>query len=447
MRAPAHDQIVTVSQLNRMARQLLEQDLPALWVSGEISNLARPASGHIYFSLKDERAQVRCAMFRNANRLLGFRPENGQQVLLHGRVSLYEARGDYQLIAEHLEPAGEGLLRRQFEELKRRLAAEGLFDPARKRAPPGLPRRIGVISSPTGAAIRDILHVLARRFPAVPVILYPVPVQGTQARHEIAAALATAGRRQECDVLILARGGGSLEDLWAFNEEIVARAIADSPIPVIAGIGHEVDLTIADLVADVRAPTPSGAAELAVPDQRDWSQRLSALERQASRCLRRVLEVHALHTRQLGARLARSHPGFVLRQHAQRLDDARQRLVLGLRARLRSERLRLVEARGHLRAATPSAALSDYRERALASGLRLQNAARVSLRRAETRLAVSAGRLSAVSPLRTLERGYAVVTDEAGRVLRRARDVSPGQQITARLAEGQLEATVTRREN
>lgn len=447
MRAPAHDQIVTVSQLNRMARQLLEQDLPALWVSGEISNLARPASGHIYFSLKDERAQVRCAMFRNANRLLGFRPENGQQVLLHGRVSLYEARGDYQLIAEHLEPAGEGLLRRQFEELKRRLAAEGLFDPARKRAPPGLPRRIGVISSPTGAAIRDILHVLARRFPAVPVILYPVPVQGTQARHEIAAALATAGRRQECDVLILARGGGSLEDLWAFNEEIVARAIADSPIPVIAGIGHEVDLTIADLVADVRAPTPSGAAELAVPDQRDWSLRLSALERQASRCLRRVLEVHALHTRQLGARLARSHPGFVLRQHAQRLDDARQRLVLGLRARLRNERLRLVEARGHLRAATPSAALSDYRERALASGLRLQNAARVSLRRAETRLAVSAGRLSAVSPLRTLERGYAVVTDEAGRVLRRARDVSPGQQITARLAEGQLEATVTRREN
>jgi len=445
MRAPAHDQIITVSQLNRMARQLLEQDLPALWVSGEISNLARPASGHLYFSLKDERAQVRCAMFRNANRQLGFRPENGQQVLLHGRVSIYETRGDFQLIAEHIEPAGEGLLRRKFEELKQRLAAEGLFDPARKRAPPALPRRIGVVTSPTGAAIRDVLHVLARRFPAVPVILYPVQVQGAQARHEIAAALASAGRRGECDVLILTRGGGSLEDLWAFNEEVVARAIAACPIPVIAGVGHEVDLTIADLVADVRAPTPSGAAELAVPDQRDWLLRLGALERQAARSIRRVLEVCALHLRQLGARLERGHPGTVLRQHAQRLDDARQRLALGLQARLRTEELRLTETRGRLRAATPSAALSDCRERALGAKLRLENAIGQRLRRAESRLAITAARLSAVSPLRTLERGYAVVTDAAGRVVRRACDVSPGEPIVARLAEGRLEATVTRR--
>ncbi len=445
MRAPAQDQIVTVSQLNRMARQLLEQDLPALWVSGEISNLARPASGHIYFSLKDERAQVRCAMFRSANRQLGFRPENGLQVLLHGRVSLYETRGDFQLIAEHMEPAGEGLLRRRFEELKQRLAAEGLFDPARKRAPPALPRCIGVVTSPTGAAIRDVLHVLARRFPAVPVILYPVQVQGTQARHEIAAALATAGRRDECDVLILTRGGGSLEDLWAFNEENVARAIAACPVPVIAGVGHEIDLTIADLVADVRAPTPSGAAELAVPDQRDWLLRVDALERRAARSTRRVLEVSGLHLRQLGARLERSHPGAVLRQLAQRLDDARQRLALGLQARVRTEQLRLAEARGRLRAAAPSAALRDCRERALGSGLRLENSIATQLRHAQSRLAVTAARLSAVSPLRTLERGYAVVTDAAGRVVRRASDVRPGEQIMARLAEGRLEATVTRR--
>ncbi|MBN8280293.1 MAG: exodeoxyribonuclease VII large subunit, partial [Gammaproteobacteria bacterium] len=280
-------QVLSVSQLNRLARQLLESDLPQLWVEGEISNLARPASGHLYFSLKDDRAQIRCALFKGRGRGPAPSVTNGLQVIARGRVSLYEPRGDYQLIVDHLEPAGEGLLRRRLEELKQKLAAEGLFDEARKRDLPALPRRIGVVSSPSGAAIRDVLHVLARRFPAIPVVLYPVQVQGEQAKHDIVEALRLAAARAECDVLVLCRGGGSLEDLWAFNEEIVARAIAACPIPVVAGVGHEVDVTVADLVADVRAPTPSGAAELVVPDARDWFRRLAVLERRLEVTIRR----------------------------------------------------------------------------------------------------------------------------------------------------------------
>ena len=324
------EQVYTVSELNRLARQLLEQDLPRMWVSGEISNLARPASGHLYFSLKDERAQIRCALFRGASRGGTFVPENGMQVLARGRVSLYEPRGDYQLIVDHLEPAGEGLLRRRLEELKQKLAAAGLFDPARKRPLPTLPKAIGVITSPSGAAVRDIVHILKRRFPAIPVIIYPVQVQGEQAKFDIVKAFETAARRAECEVLILARGGGSLEDLWAFNEEIVAQAIADCPIPVVSGVGHEIDFTIADLVADVRAPTPSGAAELVVPDSRDWLRHLQALERRTVMASQRTLDTVLTQQRQLAARLARCHPGYQLRQHAQRLDELRHQLSAAL---------------------------------------------------------------------------------------------------------------------
>ncbi|MCC7488168.1 MAG: exodeoxyribonuclease VII large subunit, partial [Gammaproteobacteria bacterium] len=255
MEKPASEPVLTVSQLNREARLLLEQAFPALWVTGEISNLARPASGHLYFSLKDEQAQVRCALFRGAARSLRFLPDNGQQVLVRARIGLYEARGEYQLIIEHMEPAGDGLLLRRLEELKKRLAAEGLFDPARKRELPLLPRRIGVVTSPSGAAVRDILKILRRRFPSIPVVIYPTPVQGAAAKAEIVAALAAAAARAECDVLILARGGGSLEDLWCFNEESVVRAVAACPIPLVSGIGHETDFTLADLAADLRAPT------------------------------------------------------------------------------------------------------------------------------------------------------------------------------------------------
>jgi exodeoxyribonuclease VII large subunit len=434
----------SVSELNRMVRQLIENDLPLLWVEGEVSNLARPASGHLYFSLKDERAQVRCAFFRGAQRGLAQPPANGQQVLVRARVSLYEPRGEFQLVVEHLEPAGEGLLRRRLEELKQKLSAEGLFDPARKQPLPALPRRIGVITSPSGAAIRDILHILRRRFPAIPVVLYPAQVQGEQARFDLVQALDTAGRRAECDVLILARGGGSLEDLWAFNEEIVARAIAACPIPVISGVGHEIDFTIADLVADVRAPTPSGAAELAVPDRGDWLRQFRSLERQVALAGRRALaDARTMH-RQVAARLARCHPGFVLSQSAQRLDELRQMLAGALRHRLGAEKLRLNDARRRLHGVSPQGRVQRAAERVTAARLRLVSATRVQLLRAGNRLAVAGGRLDAVSPLATLERGYAIVQDAAGRVVRSAGAVAAGDEITARVADGVIRANVVK---
>jgi exodeoxyribonuclease VII large subunit len=270
--------VYTVSRLNREARGLVEGSLGSIWLEGEISNFARPGSGHWYFSLKDDAAQVRCAMFRQRNAGLGMVPKDGMQILVRARASLYEARGEFQLIVDHLEESGEGELRRRFERLKRQLAAEGLFDSARKRPLPRLPRRIGVVTSATGAAFRDILQVLRRRFAAVPVILYPVPVQGAGSAAQIAAAIALASARGEVDVLVVGRGGGSLEDLWSFNEEVVARAIVSCAIPVVSAVGHEVDVTIADLAADVRAPTPSAAAELIVPDTAEWMRSLAATE-------------------------------------------------------------------------------------------------------------------------------------------------------------------------
>ncbi|MGC2029538.1 MAG: exodeoxyribonuclease VII large subunit, partial [Steroidobacteraceae bacterium] len=262
--------IYSVSRLNREVRVLLERGFGSLWLEAEISNFAKPSSGHWYFSLKDAAAQVRCAMFRQRNMSCAFIARDGQKVLVRARIGLYEPRGEYQLIVDHMEDAGLGALKRQFEELSAKLEREGLFAAERKRPLPSLPRRIGIITSPTGAAVRDILHVLARRFPAAAVLVYPVSVQGAQAAAEIVAALEAAGRRAECDVLILARGGGSLEDLWAFNDERLGRAIVASPIPVITGIGHEIDFTIADFAADMRAPTPSAAAEMVVPDAEEW---------------------------------------------------------------------------------------------------------------------------------------------------------------------------------
>ena len=272
--------IYTPGRLNREARMLIERGFPALWLEGEISNYSRPSSGHWYFSLKDEQAQLRCAMFRQRNLLTKLVPKDGVHVLVRGRLSLYEPRGEYQFIVDHIEVAGEGALRQKFEVLKAKLAAEGLFDLARKRTLPKCPTRIGVVTSPTGAAVRDVLNVLRRRYPSIPVLIYPVPVQGNEAAPRIAEMLGLVSRRAECDVLILARGGGSLEDLWPFNEEVVARAIAACKVPIVSGVGHEVDFTIADFVADLRAPTPSAAAELVVPD---CSERIRVLEQQARR--------------------------------------------------------------------------------------------------------------------------------------------------------------------
>jgi exodeoxyribonuclease VII large subunit len=439
----APERALRVSDLNRMARRLLESDLPAVWISGEISNLARPASGHWYFSLKDEQAQVRAVMFRGANRGVRFAPANGQTVLGHGRVSLYEARGEFQLILEHLEPAGDGVLRQRLEALVARLTAEGLFARDRKRPLPALPRCVGVITSPTGAAIRDILNVLRRRFPAVPVVLYPVPVQGEAAKHEIVAALTTAAARAECDVLIVARGGGSLEDLWAFNEEMVARAIAGSPIPVVAGVGHEIDVTLADLAADVRAPTPSGAAELVVPDVAEWLRQLARLATRSGAAVRRRLGREQRQLATVAARLQRADPGYRLRQSAQRLDELRARLRGSLGRRLKLDRLRWQGLAHRLQRSSPAVRVVLAREQLQAGSQRALLALRAQLRTKSLELAGVAGKLHAVSPLKTLERGYAIVVAGDGTVVRDATRLAPGDAVTARLARGSITATVT----
>jgi exodeoxyribonuclease VII large subunit len=389
--------VYTVARLNSEARQLLESGLPALWVEGELSNFSSPASGHWYFTLKDRDAQIRCAMFRNRNTLVGFRPRDGQQVMLRGRVSLYEPRGDYQLLAEVMEDAGEGALRREFERLKTKLAEEGLFSVELKRPLPMMPRRIAVVTSPTGAAVRDVLHILARRFPPAAVLVFPTPVQGAAATASIVAAIDTASARGDCDVLVLARGGGSIEDLWCFNDERVARAIRRCSIPVVTGIGHEIDFTIADFAADVRAPTPSGAAELVVPDRRTLLATLATATARLRASVLRQLTRAQQRSGELAARLQRAHPGNRLRQQAQRLDEL---------------------------------------------DMRLRRAWEKSFTRASQRLLLAQRGLDAISPLATLSRGYAIVTRADGSVVQDAKALTQGDLIEARLAHGRVQAIV-----
>ncbi|MBP6777983.1 MAG: exodeoxyribonuclease VII large subunit, partial [Piscinibacter sp.] len=359
----AQREVYSVSRLNREVRSLLEQRFGAVWIEGEISNFSRPASGHWYFTLKDAGAQVRCAMFRNRNYVVRTPPRDGQQVLVRGRVSLYDARGEFQLIVDHVEEAGVGALRRQFEELKARLAAEGLFDAARKRALPALPRRIGVVTSPTGAALRDILHVLERRFPAIPVVLYPVPVQGQGAGAQIAAMIRLASQRQDVDVLIVARGGGSLEDLWSFNEEVVARAVLDCRIPVISGVGHETDVTIVDFVADERAPTPSAAAERVVPDRSEWLRNLAIRLSRLTRAQARILAGLDESLRWSARRLQQLHPRARLEQQAQHVDELDTRLQRALRRRLERARQDLAITSAHLARLSPERRIAAGNQR------------------------------------------------------------------------------------
>ncbi len=435
--------IYTVSRLNRSVGELLEGSFPLLWVEGELSNLARPSSGHWYFSLKDSTAQVRCAMFRGRNQRLKFAPEDGMQVLVRARVGLYEARGEFQLVAEHMEEAGDGALRRAFEELKQRLASEGLFDPARKQAVPSLPQRVGVITSATGAAIRDILSVLKRRFPSIPVLIYPVPVQGEGAAAQIAAAIAQAGRRNECDVLIVARGGGSLEDLWAFNEEVVARAMHACPIPMVSGIGHEVDFTIADFVADHRAPTPSAAAEMVSPEQAEWLADLEDYDSHLQTLMANTLAARSQQLQWLGTRLTQQHPGTRLHQRAQRVDDLEQRFRLALRGQLREARAGLAELRARLHRHVPQHRILQLQTRFTGVRHRLQAAIHHEVEHRRQLFASTTRALHAISPLATLERGYAIVTNvPGGQVLRSTEAVGPGDRVQARLAKGALICTV-----
>jgi exodeoxyribonuclease VII large subunit len=437
--------VYSVSRLNKEVRLLLESGLPLLWLEGELSNFAAPASGHWYFSLKDAGAQVRCAMWRQRNQLVKFRPKDGMAVLVRARVGLYEPRGEYQLLIEHLEEAGEGALKREFEKLKAKLAAEGLFAAERKRPLPAVPRRIGVVSSPTGAAIHDILRVLRARFPAAGVLLYPTAVQGAAAVPEIVRAIEAASRRNECDVLIVARGGGSLEDLWCFNDERVARAIAACRIPTVSGVGHEVDITIADFVADVRAPTPSAAALAAVPDRASWLESLALLETRFGGAMRRYLRTRTVALSAAAQRLQVSHPGAKLAQHAQRLDDLELRMRLALRAGVLGRQQKLENLATRLWRENPRHRLEALCAHAATLRTRLAGAMQAKVAALEQRLLLAARTLDAVSPLATLGRGFSVVSRVAdGALLRDATQAPAGTEIEARLAQGWLRATVTK---
>ena len=464
--------VLTPSQLNTEAQVVLEENFGRVRVEGELSNLARPASGHWYFSLKDRRAQVRCAMFRNRNSRVKFRPENGMQVLLTGRVSLYVGRGEFQLIVDAIEPAGEGALRLAFDQLRLRLAAEGLFDDDRKRPLPESPTRIAVITSPSGAAIRDILQVLARRWPLAQVTLIPSAVQGEAATGELVAAFRRLTRWCETEpdsapqLVIAGRGGGSLEDLWCFNEEAVARAIADSPVPVIAAVGHETDYTIADFVADLRAPTPSAAAELATPDAAEWRQTFAAVSRELAGVLRRRLEGDSQRVDHLRRRLR--HPGVLMDERTQRLDELDLRLRRRLEATLGQQRRDLERLRRRLAVASPAARLERDRRQlaALENRLRRQGPAatlprwrqqmqalRERLVRAQERQLAARGdqlrrqvrTLRAFDPLAVVDRGYALLTrppapgEGAGMPIRDPASVAAGERLHARLAAGVLE--------
>lgn len=435
--------IITVTQLNRETSQLLAEHFLSVLVEGEISNATQPSSGHLYFSLKDANAQVRCAMFRTQLRRLAFKPENGKQVVVRAQVSLYEPRGDYQLIVEHIEEAGDGALRRAFDALKLKLSEQGLFDAAHKQPLPTLPRAIGVITSPSGAAIRDILTVLRRRFAAIPVIVYPVAVQGDNAKIEIAGAIATANRLKQCDVIIVGRGGGSLEDLWAFNEELVARAIYDSEIPVISAVGHETDFTIADFVADLRAATPSAAAEHVSPDQQQWLSRFIYLESRLQKQLQRKLNQKQQTLDWLSQRLQQQHPGQKLARNAQRMEELEARLTLGIHTKIRHMTASIEAKSAKLWQHNPAVIINSHKQRQDFLSKRLAFAATHKLEQLKQRLLNSSQTLHAVSPLATLNRGYAMaIRPSSGEIIRSTEQLKLGDIVQTRLAQGRFTSQI-----
>lgn len=432
-------EVLTVSQLNQRARHLLEDVFPQVWVEGEISNLARPASGHLYFTLKDSQAQVRCALFRQNALKVRQALRDGLAVKVRGKVSLFEGRGDYQMIADAVEPAGDGALRLAFEALKEKLAGEGLFATERKRPLPAHPQRVGIVTSPTGAVIRDIISVFRRRAPQVSLTLVPTAVQGREATAQIVRALALADA-QGFDALILARGGGSLEDLWCFNEEAVARAVAACKTPIVSAVGHETDVSISDFVADVRAPTPSAAAELLAPDSSGLRQRLEGLERRLLLRMRQLIAHQHLRLDGLTRRLR--HPGERLRQQAQRLDDLEMRLQRALDRQVSQRREHLARLETRLAAQHPGRALGLLRQRLDALAARLPRAMRETLGTRRLELQSQVQTLHAFSPLATLGRGYSILLDERGQAIRSASQTQPGQRLKARLGEGELEVRV-----
>ncbi|MEP7096312.1 MAG: exodeoxyribonuclease VII large subunit [Dokdonella sp.] len=441
--AIAAREVYTPSALTRFVRDLLEDVLPLIWIEGEISNFSRPASGHLYFTLKDAGAQVRCAMFKPKSTWLRFKPTDGQHVLARARVGLYEARGEFQLVIDSLEEVGEGALQRAFEHLKVKLAAEGLFEAALKRPLPKWPQRIGIITSPTGAAIRDVLSVIARRFPLAQIDILPVPVQGKEAPLAIVAMLQAASRTRRHDVLLLTRGGGSLEDLWAFNDEAVARAIRASTIPVVSAIGHEIDFTIADFVADLRAPTPSAAAELLVPDAGELTRLFARQRQRIEQLLQRGLDARTQRLDHLLARMSAQRPQTRLTRADERLHLLHRRLVERTNVGIERRDARVALIRARLLAQHPATLLARRIENTQTLGERLRSTSTRDIERRAGHLGELARTLNAVSPLATLQRGYAILFDRtSGNVVRSVAQVQPLQTLRARLADGEIGLSV-----
>ncbi len=439
---PANEAIWSVSALNFEIRTLLEQGVGRIWLEGEISNFAAPASGHWYFTLKDDRAQLRAAMFRNRNARVGFRPQNGQQVLVRAQVTLYEARGEFQLVVEHLEEAGLGRLMRDYEALKKRLAAEGLFDETRKQPVPTAALRIGIVTSPSGAAIRDALSVIRRRSPLSRVILYPVPVQGEQAAGEIARAIRIANQRRECDVLLLIRGGGSLEDLWCFNDETLARVIADSDLPIVSGVGHEIDFTIADFAADLRAPTPSVAAETVTADQYELMSRIDRLQTRSMQLQRERLKQQRQRVTQLIQRLRAQHPQRQLSSMRQQLRFAASSLAQAMKGRLQQQRSRQALLQQRLFHQQPGQRISLYRQQLAQWIHRQEQQIHRCLEHKRQQLQLQARSLDDLSPLKTLGRGFAAI-EKQGRLVHSSRELEAGDRVSLRFHDGRRGARIS----
>ena len=440
------DNIYSVSQLNQSVRLMLENQLGAVWLTGEISNFSQPVSGHWYLSLKDENAQVRCAMFRMKNMRVSFRPTNGMQVLVRANVSLYEPRGDYQLIIESMHLAGEGLLMQQFEALKLKLAAEGLFAQHLKKNLPHFSKAVGIITSKTGAALQDILHILQRRDPSLKIIIYPTAVQGKDAATDIAQMIELANQRQEVDVLIVGRGGGSLEDLWCFNEEMVARAIFHSHLPVISAVGHETDVTIADFVADVRAPTPSAAAELVSRNQTELLQQLQYRRQRLEIALDRLFAEKQQKLRHLSLRLHNQHPQAQLRIQQQLITQLSHRLQQTLRHHWQKTAENLTALSMRLYKNPLPLRLQQYEQQLAQLKVRLNSHMNLTLSLQQKQLAHLCGKLDSLSPLKVLARGYSITQNQQNFTIRSMKDVNVGEQIKTRLPDGDIISQVIRLE-
>ena len=438
--------IYSVSQLNQSVRLMLENQLGAVWLTGEISNFSQPVSGHWYLSLKDENAQVRCAMFRMKNLRVSFRPTNGMQVLVRANVSLYEPRGDYQLIIESMHLAGEGLLMQQFEALKLKLAAEGLFAQHVKKNLPHFSKAVGIITSKTGAALQDILHILQRRDPSLKIIIYPTAVQGKDAATDIAQMIELANQRQEVDVLIVGRGGGSLEDLWCFNEEMVARAIFHSHLPVISAVGHETDVTIADFVADVRAPTPSAAAELVSRNQTELLQQLQYRRQRLEIALDRLFAEKQQKLKHLSLRLHNQHPQAQLHIQQQLITQLSHRLQQTLRHHWQKTAENLTALSMRLYKNPLPLRLQQYEQQLAQLKVRLNSHMNLTLSLQQKQLAHLCGKLDSLSPLKVLARGYSITQNQQNFTIRSIKDVNVGEHIKTRLTDGNIISQVIRLE-